>query len=750
MKYFTHLLTICILAACGGGGDGGSAPANVVSSYSLGGSIAGLGGASGLTLVNGTETISVNANATVFTFVNKLTQGASYSITVSGQPVGLKCSVSDGAGTMAGADVKTVAVKCLSSSPTLAPFAGNPGGLGSVDGMGAAASFGNVQGIATDSSGNIYVADYGNNTIRKITQAGVVSTLAGTAFVIGHADGTGPAASFEHPQSIAADSAGNVYVTERGNPSPRLGYYIKTVRKITPDGVVSTLASLYEPHGLVTDTVGNVYATDGDNTIKKITPAGTVSILAGTAKVGGSTDGVGAAARFNQPYGIARDKEGNLYVADAGNSTIRKITPAGVVNTLAGTAGVSGSADGMGTTASFTSPLGITIDSVGNVYVVDADKHTIRKITPTGMVSTLPGSRTASSYADGSLVPASIASDGADNIYVDDADSILKIAPSGTTSTLAGTPYISGSADGIGAAASFNDPNDIALDSAGNVYVVENWNNLIRKITPGGVVSTLAGAAHVSDYVNGVGAAASFGEPHGIAIDAAGNLYTTDVNTIRKITPSGVVSTLAGTARVFGHADGVGPAARFDSLSGIAIDSTGNLYVTETYKASIRKITPAGVVSTLIGGTPEEGAAAGLEYPRQITIDSAGNLYVIDGNYSTVIRKITPLGVVSTLAGKSGIQGHTDATGAEASFGGLAGIAVDSGGTLYVSDLGNSTIRKITSAGVVSTLVGVTQRQGFVAGALPGGLRRPKGLAIQGTTLYVSLSNGVAVVTNLP
>jgi NHL repeat-containing protein len=372
------------------------------------------------------------------------------------------------------------------SSP--APFAGERGEQGNVFGVGAAAHFNFLIGVATDSAGNVYVADFGNNTIRKITPAGVASTLAGTAGVTGSTDATGAAARFNFPLGVATDGAGNVYVAD---------YFNSTIREITPTGVVSTLA--------------------------------------GTAGVIGSTDATGAAASFNRPRGVATDSAGNVYVADSRNNTIRKITPAGAVTTLAGTAGVIGSTDATGAAASFDGPFGVANDSAGNVYVADTNNSTIRKITPAGVVT-----------------------------------------------TLAGTAGTFGSTDATGAAARFNFPLGVAIDSAGNVYVADTNNSTIRKITLAGVVSTLAGTAGVIGNADATGAAASFNLPRGVATDGAGNIYVADTgnSTIRKITPAGVVRTLAGgAAGPIGSTDAAGTAARFSRPSGVATDNARNVYV---------------------------------------------------------------------------------------------------------------------------------------------------------------------------
>jgi sugar lactone lactonase YvrE len=416
-----RLLLLCILSialsACGGGGGGGgSGPGSGGgtpgggTTYTVGGTVAGLSG----TVVlqnNGGNDLTLSANGG-FTFTMPVATGRGYSVTVLTQPAGQTCVIANGTGTVSRANVTGVTVTC-SSNPSLALFAGNIGGPGgSADGVGAEARFSAPLGVATDSAGNVYVADTLNDTIRKITPEAVVTTLAGTAGVNSSStDGTGAAAGFNAPQGIATDSSGNVYVADGGSSQ---------IRKITPAGVVTTpagsgrsgstdgigaAASFNNPHGVATDSAGNVYVADTANsTIRKITPAGEVTTLAGTAGVhGGSTDATGAAARFFFPRGVATDSAGNVYVADTENHTIRRITPAGVVTTLAGTAHLTGSTDATGAAARFNSPEGIATDSAGNIYVADRGNHTIRKVTPEGVVSTVVGVAGQAGFAPGPL-----------------------------------------------------------------------------------------------------------------------------------------------------------------------------------------------------------------------------------------------------------------------------------------------------------------------------------------------------------
>jgi hypothetical protein len=321
---------------------------------------------------------------------------------------------------------------------------------------------------------------------------------------------------------------------------------------------------------------------------------------AGSPTPSGYLDGIGSAARFRAPSAIAFDKiSNNLYVADRSNNVIRKITPSGVVTTLAGTAGLSGSTDGLGGTARFNRPFGIAVDNLGNIYVADTYNYKIRKITSAGSVSTLAGTG-ASGYADGIgtiaqfRFPMGLAVDSSGSVYVADESSptIRKITPAGEVSTLAGSNGSYTFADGTGSAARFLSPKAVALDSFENIYVTDADNCIIRKITPAGVVTTFAGTPGANGSTDGIGAAALFEWPYGITIDSSDNIYVTEYNstTIRKIKSSGEVTTLAGTAFLPGYMDGTGPSVKFSGPTGIAVNSAGALFVVEEVNNTVRKI----------------------------------------------------------------------------------------------------------------------------------------------------------------
>lgn len=392
------------------------------------------------------------------------------------------------------------------------------GAAGSKDGATSSALFNGPEDVAVDNAGNLYVADTSNDTIRKLARIGtnwVVTTIAGRAQSPGPLDGMNLAAQFNSPSAITVDASNNLYVADTGND---------TIRKITP--------------------VGTSWVT---------------TTIAGTAETPGFTDGTNSGAQFFFPSGIAVDTNGNLYVSDTDNATIRELTPVGtnwVVSTIAGSVGNFGSADGTGTNAQFFGTSGIALDSAGSLYVADVFNDTIRKITPVGtnwMVSTIAGQVGSAGFNDGTNLdaqfnfpsgPSGIAADASGNLYVADTsnDTIRKMTPSGTnwvTTTLAGMAGNGGGTDGTGTNALFNLPSGIAADASGNLYVADTGNNTIR-------MGSTAAVPNLS---------VSFAAPNGIVVfwPALGNpaLQTNgDLTTTNWGNYGGAVTTASGTNSV--------------------------------------------------------------------------------------------------------------------------------------------------------------------------------------------------------
>ena len=360
------------------------------------------------------------------------------------------------------------------------------------------------------------------------------------------------------------------------------------------------------------------------------------SNFAGLPGTSGAVDGAGSAARFAGPYCLALDADGNLLVADFMSHVIRKVSPAGEVTTFGGRLGTSGYADGPAGEALFSGPEGVAIDPVsGVVYVSDTFNSTIRTITPDGTVSTLAGTAGQNGSVDGTgaearfFFPAHIAFDGVENLYLAEYfnHTIRRITLAGVVSTLAGSPGVSGSADGAGSAARFNNPNGVVVGPDGNIYVADRGNSTIRRITPGGVVTTLAGLAGATGSSDGTGSAARFSGPNGIGCQDDGALFVAESNhTIRKVTSAGVVTTVGGLAGNGGTADGTGTDARFYSPAHVVVDAGGNLFVADwgNYRISRGAVVypPPPVPTTggvLLSGTTDVAYAVTLEATDGVT-----------------------------------------------------------------------------------------------------------------------------------
>ena len=559
------------------------------------------------------------------------------------------------------------------SAPGIYRLAGSAGGGGALDGHGSAArfQFTNAQsaGGVTDAAGNLYVADILNGQVRKITPAGDVSTVAGVAGVagvVGRRDGPGAQAVFTALRGITIDPAGNLYVVDDA-----------TIRRITPAGDVTTFAGqvdpppdaagnpspirLSQPEGICSDAAGNIYFVDAfDQVVRKITPDGTVSLLAGTMLRSGLVDGPGATAKFSVPWGITSDAQGTLYVTDRANRAVRRISTSGIVSTVAGGAGAPDVRDGIGTDARFHNPVGIVAVGADTLYITDA--NTIRKI------SGVNGTAAAVSTLNGRLL---------------------------STRDI----------DGAAAVAQFAATDSISADSAGTLFVVSK--ETVRRVAPDGSVSTLAGMAAETGITDGAGSRARFGYLYNggaLAATAGGNVLVADNDnaTLRLITPAGTVSTIAGLAGAHAVVDGpVGGSARFKSLLGVARAGDGTIFVSDD--AVVRQIGADGMVSTVAGLAGVHatfdgiGAAARFGTLNGMVTDAAGTLYVLDcQSGSTAVRKITRRASVSTLARL-----------VDANITGCAeGLAIDGDGNLYVAVADSHVIVKVTPGGQVRVLAG--------------------------------------------
>ena len=572
---------------------------------------------------------------------------------------------------------------------TLTVFVGQPGGEGYLDGVGADTRFDYPQELAADDGGNLYIADTGNHVIRMVTPVGVVTTLAGAVDAgAQNLDGVGLAASFDGPSGILWDGQGDLYVGDK---------YACTIRKVViATQVVSTVAgtvgacvdqdspaaTFNQPEGLATDGVNLYIGEEDGNRIRMLAlDSGTVTTVAGSNA--GYVDGPLSSATFIEPARLAYNA-GGLFVADDGNNVVRLVNlDAGLVTTVVGT-GVAGEVNGPALGAELTIPHGLAFDGNGSLFVADWGQ-TIREV------------------ADGGVA------------------------------TFAGSGAI-GYADGTGTAAHFYDPDGLAF-AAGALFVSDKDNSIVRRISDAGVVTTLAGSPPNAGPLNGVGTAANFRGPRGLAFDGNQTLYVADSDgeVIRSVNVlSAAVSQLAGMEHVAGKLNGAAiGGATFDAPWGLACDAdAGYLYVSDNLSGLIRAIDLGTLqVSTLVPGIT-------FSTPRALALDGLGNLYVAEAGSNEIRQIVLATGATSVLAGAT-TAGDADGTGALASFNEPAGLAYDAAdGVLYVTDSINSTIRRVSlPGGAVTTVAGVA--------GVPGLLNLPNDLAYDGHgNLFVS--NGFA------
>jgi uncharacterized protein (TIGR03437 family) len=648
----------------------------------------------------------------------------------------------------------------VSRDGVLAIVAGNGfAGFSGDGGAGSNAALRQPVGMTMDRSGNLYFADSGNDRIRKVSPNGVITTVAGSGDRGFSGDG-GPAtkAMLNEPTGIAVDPAENVYFADFGN---------HRVRRVSPDGTISTVAgngaagfsgdggpaasaSLRNPAGVVLDTAGNLYFADsGNNRIRQVSATNaTISTIAGNGAAAFAGDGGPAAsASLVSPYGITMDPAGDLFIADNGNNRIRKVAPNRMISTVAGNGVAAFSGDGgPAANAALASPFGAAVDPGGNLLIADYGNMRVRKVAPNGTITTMAGNGAYRFSGDNGPAlsaaldnPEGLTVDRGGNLYFADTanNRVRKVAANGTIGTVAGNGLDGFSGDNVTAAASaLSEPGDVSVDGAGNLYIAASGGNRILKVSPGGTLTTVAGnGAGAFSGDGGSAAMASLHLPSGVAVDSAGNLYIADAgnNRIRRVTPAGTISTVAGNGVAgFSGDGGMAANAALSSPSDVTVDGNGNLYVADTLNNRIRKITPNGTITTLAGdgasrfsGDGGPASGASLNSPYGVAVDGAGGVYIADSSNNRV-RKVTPDGIINTVAG-NGTAGFLGDGGPaiRASLTLPVAVAVDAAGSLYISDYGNHRIRKVVPSSGVSLKISTTSL-GF--SGIAGGTPPPVGL----------------------
>lgn len=534
--------------------------------------------------------------------------------------------------------------------------------------------------VVVDSRGNIVIADTFNNRVRRIDAVtGVIVTIAGNGtFGYSGDGGNGKNASLRQPQGVATDSQANVYVADSSNHRIRrveiatgvISTFAGTgFEGYSGDGEAATSARLFQPSGVAIDSVGNMYIADtGNNRLRKVAVFSTnITTVAGNglAEFGGDGDDA-AFSRVNAPRGVVVDPQGHVYLADTGNSRVRRIEASlNTMSTVAGQAGRSFSGDGgPATSATMSKPEAVAVDRAGNVYIADTDNHRIRRVdATTGKITTVAGT--------------------GNPIYSGDFDQ----------ATNAGLRF----------------PGGLAVDSKGNLYIGDTLNSRIRRVNPQGIIRTISGTggfAFTGD--GGHSLIATLRLPHGLAVDAQDDLYIadTDNNRIRRIdTELGTITTVAGSATAgFAGDDGPATAAGLLAPEAIAFDAQGNLYIADTGNHRIRRVDAASGVITTVAGNGSQGDSgdggpavnASLSSPEGVAVSLDGDVLIADTLNNRIRRVDIGTGVITTIAG-TGVFALTgdDGPATDANLGQPRGLAVDQAGNLYIADSWNHRVRTI-------------------------------------------------------
>jgi sugar lactone lactonase YvrE len=624
----------------------------------------------------------------------------------------------DGFGETAPDVTATVGVDCTLPPLVFRDFAGTPGGPGSRNGTAGRALLKDTRSIAIDAAGNLYVADSGNHAIRRVDARGEVITFAGRTGVAGHADGRGSEALFQAPRGIALAPDGSLVVADSGT---------QTIRRISPAGEVTTIAGkpgeqgsadgaardarFCFPSAVAVAADGSVIVADTGylnepiyglpfcgQTIRKIDPRGQVSTIAGSPGAVGLTDGPGAAARFSFPTGVAIAGDGSIWVGDTGSihgrsyngRTIRRIAPDGTVTTVAGRPDApydSGSIDGVGRGARFALPSQIVEDSDGSFVV--ADIGTIRRVTVDGRVTTIAGVPGASSGV-------AVGSDG--SLFASDRNgAIWKLAPPAEPALVAGSRFLPGEGKPDREASELKGPSDVAIDRDGSALVAD-YGRIVR-VTPDGRSSVVVPQSGASP----------FQQLLALAVDTTdGTIWAIDGSRVWKISPDGTMLRIGGANGWFGWADGGPDDAMFFWPQDLAVAADGTVIVADTNNHVLRRVTKDGMVTTIAGehGINEtlDGpvATARFNHPVGVAVGAEGAVWVTESWGQTV--RLVAQGQVSTIAGTPGVIGDSDGKGSEARFAQLLGLAVDARGRAWVSD--STMIRIVERDGTVTTAAG--------------------------------------------
>jgi uncharacterized protein (TIGR03437 family) len=550
-------------------------------------------------------------------------------------------------------------------------------------GLAIAAELHSPEDVAVDSSGNVYIADTANAYIREITiSTGEINFIAGDGSIGFTGDGGyATSAGLIAPFALALDSSNNVYFAENGDSRIReinvTSLDISTVAGngtagFAGDGSTAGNAELNSPTGVALDSSGNIYIADSLNYRIRKVASGNISTFAGNGTLSYSGNGGPAIqAQLNTPQGVAADGAGNLYLSDTLNNVVRKVSPNGTIANFAGNGGAGSSGDGgAATSAQLNGPQGLAVDASGNLFIADTLNAKVRKVSTSGVISTVAGSGTPGYGGDGGAasgaqlnLPIGLAVDAVANLYIADFGNsrVRKVSASGAIATVAGNGSFGYSGDGGPAVnAQLNGPQGVAVDAAGDLFIADTVNNLIRKVTPGGLIATVAGnglAGYSGD--GGPAIAAQLSNPASVAVDSAGNIFTLDgSDRVRQVYPNGVIATIAGNGSLGYTGDGgLATLAEINAPLAIALGSKGNLYLADTANSAIRLLQYAGNGLSIGAVTNAASSLSGSVAPGELVVLYGSGL----GPAALAQYKLDPTtGLVDTsLAGTSVIFNGT-------------------------------------------------------------------------------------------
>lgn len=656
--------------------------------------------------------------------------------------------------------------------------AGN-GGVGNLGdgGLATIAGLSSPQGVTVDASGNIFIADSGNHSIRKLGTNGIITRVAGIGYNDNYyrSSGLAGSVSLNNPAGVVVDAVGNLFIADQlnhrickvdtvghlttvagpngfnGNGNPLGGY--------SGDVGPASNAGLYEPIGLAMDSAGNLFVADSRNyRIRKIDTSGIITTVAGTGIEGYNGDGGAATnAGLEYPQGVAVDSVGNIFITDHVNNLIRRVDTNGIIMTVAGNSGLAGyMGDGVAATnTSLYQPKGVTADTAGNLFIADTLNSRVRKVDTNGIITTI--------IVNGSVrFPTGLSMDAYGNLFIADNGNnrIRKLDTNGVITTIAGNGTGTYTGDGgLASNARLGLPTGVAVDASGNILIADRSYQRIRKAEASGVITTIAGTGTAGYNGNGPAVLSRLNNPNSVVADRQGIIFIADQsnNRVRKVGTNGFFIAVAGTGTASYAGDGgAATLATLNSPAGVASDVAGNIYIADQGNHRIRKVDVGGTITTIAGngtaaysGDGGGATSASLNNPAGIAVDAVGNLFIADKGNNR-IRRVDTNGVITTIAGTNGVGGYSG-------DGGLAitnrlnsptGVAVDSDGSLFIADQNNNRVRQIGTNGIITTVVGT----GISSFSGDGGLASnaavclPAGVAVDiAGNLYIADQNNFRI-----